>query len=48
MKMRNFHQLKIIRREAKGATSVIPLKCRYSRKIKHKKRFNVKHFYNDA
>lgn len=37
MKPRNYHQLAIIRREAKGNTTVLLSKKHYSRKVKHKK-----------
>ena len=36
MKQRNFHQLAIIRGEARGATRSIPSKKRYRRRAKHK------------
>jgi len=40
--MRDFHKLAIIKREARGFTSAIASKKRYSRKIKHKKAFLCK------
>ncbi len=36
MKPRSFHQLAIIRKEAKGNTTAVPSKKYYSRKMKHK------------
>jgi len=37
MKPRNLHQLSIIRKEARGHTTCVPSKKRYTRKVKHKK-----------
>ena len=37
MKPRNYHQLAIVRREAKGNTTVLLSRKYYSRKVKHKK-----------
>ncbi len=39
MKIRNYHKLAIIRREARGFSSAVPSKKAYSRKIKHKSKF---------
>ena len=38
MKIRNFHKLAIIKREARGFSSSVPSKKVYSRKVKHKNR----------
>ena len=38
MKIRNFHKLAIIKREARGFSSSVLSKKIYSRKIKHKNR----------
>ncbi len=37
MKQRDFHRLAIIKREARGNTTLVPSKKLYKRKIKHKK-----------
>jgi len=37
MKIRDFHKLAIIRREARGNTTYIPSKKIYTRKVKHAK-----------
>lgn len=39
MKVRNFHKLAIVRREARGNTTTVPSKKVYRRKVKHLKRF---------
>jgi hypothetical protein len=36
MKLRDFHKLAIIKKEAKGNTTAVPSKKVYSRKRKHK------------
>ncbi len=40
MKIRNYHKLAIIKREARGFSSAIPSKKHYSRKVKHKKGYS--------
>jgi len=35
MKVRNFHKLAIVRREARGNTTYVPSKKVYRRKVKH-------------
>ena len=36
MKQRDFHRLSIIKREARGNTTVVPSKKAYKRYVKHK------------
>ena len=36
MKQRNFHQVAVIRREARGFTAAVPSKKRYRRHPRHK------------
>jgi len=38
MRLRNFHKLAIVKREARGNTTVVPSKKLYSRKVKHVKK----------
>lgn len=38
MKVRDFHKLAIIRKEARGHTSAVPSKKVYKRKVKHSTR----------
>ncbi len=38
MKIRDYHKLAIIKREARGFSSAVPSKKAYSRKLKHKNR----------
>jgi len=40
MRLRNFHKLAIVKREARGNTTVVPSKKLYSRKVKHVKKNN--------
>ena len=37
MKVRDYHKLAIIKREARGFSSAVPSKKLYSRKVKHKR-----------
>ncbi len=39
MKLRDYHKLAIIRRQARGYTTAIASKKQYSRKTKHKKAY---------